>query len=157
MSVEKYTTLSRPRVIVSWRYFLFGDQCKCGNFGTMFHVPSLYVANHRACSQSLGFVINFMIHQVHYCRENCWVDQMDPTLISNYRMIMVSLIMTKLYNIIKEWNISSCAKHHRRQALGHASFRLKHSLVNHLVTLRVIMEESWLLRKTLCCYFLDFK
>ena len=51
--------------------------------------------------------------------------------------------------------ISTWAESTSKKALGQAGFRQKHSTVDHLVTLRVIMEESRLQGKTFYCYFVD--
>ena len=58
-----------------------------------------------------------------------------------YQTIMVSSAMAKLYSSIMEQKINSWAEHHHKQALSQASFRLKYSTIDHLVTLRVIMGE----------------
>ena len=81
----------------------------------------------------------------------------DKNVVSNYRTIMVSSTIAKLYSTIMEQKISAWAESHNIRALGQAGFRPKHSTVDHLVTLRVIMEESRLQGKTLYCCFVDFK
>ena len=55
---------------------------------------------------------------------------------------MVSSTIAKLYSTIMEQKISKWAESTNKRALGQAGFRPKHSTVDHLVTLRVIMEES---------------
>ena len=50
--------------------------------------------------------------------------------------------IANLYNIIMEQKVNACAKRMNERALGQASFRPKHSIVDRLVILRVIMEES---------------
>ena len=75
---------------------------------------------------------------------------------SNYRTIMVSSTIAKVSSTIMEQKISTWAESTSKRALGQAGFRPKHSTVDHLVTLRVIMEESQL-GKTLYCCFVDFK
>ena len=52
--------------------------------------------------------------------------------------------------------ISTWAESTSKKALGQAGFRPRPSIVDHFVTLRVIMEESRLQGKTNCC-FVDFK
>ena len=54
---------------------------------------------------------------------------------------MVSPLMAKLYSTIMEQKISSWADHHHKRALGQVGFRSLHSSIDHLVTLRVIMEK----------------
>ena len=56
-----------------------------------------------------------------------------------------------------EQKISVWAESASKRAPGQAGFRPKHSIVDHLVILRVIMEESRLQGKTLHCCFLYFK
>jgi hypothetical protein len=70
---------------------------------------------------------------------------------------MVSSTIAKLYSTIMEQKISTWAESQNKRALGQAGFRPKHSTVDHLVTLRVIMKESRLQGKTLYCCFVDFK
>ena len=53
--------------------------------------------------------------------------------------------------------ISTWAESTSKRALGQAKFRPKHSTMDHLVTLKVIMEESRLHGITLYCCFVDFK
>ena len=66
----------------------------------------------------------------------------DKNQVSNYRTIMVSSTMAKLYSTIMEQTISTWAESTSKISLGQAEFRPKHSTVDHLVTLRGIMEES---------------
>ena len=70
---------------------------------------------------------------------------------------MVNSTIAKLYNTIMEQKISTWVESTSKRALGQVGFRPKHSIVDHLVTLRVIMEESWLQGKTIYCCFVNFK
>ena len=71
---------------------------------------------------------------------------------------MVSSTIAKLYNsTIMDQKISTWAESTSKRALGQAGFRPKHSIADHVVTLRVIMEESPLQGKTLYCCFVYFK
>ena len=70
---------------------------------------------------------------------------------------MVSSTIAKLYSTIIEQNISTWSESTSKKAVGQVGFRPKHSIVDHLVTLRVIMQESRLQGKTLYCCFVDFK
>ena len=81
----------------------------------------------------------------------------DKNQVSNYRTIMVSSTIAKLYSTIMEQKISTWAESTSKRALGQAGFRPKHSIADHVVTLRVIMEESPLQGKTLYCCFVYFK
>ncbi|MCO5593426.1 hypothetical protein L7F22_047440 [Adiantum nelumboides] len=76
---------------------------------------------------------------------------------ASYRTIMVSSCMSKLLGSTLEKVISSWAEANNKRAKVQAGFRSKHSTIDHLVTLRVLMEESWLKGKPLFCCFVDFK
>ncbi|MCO5565063.1 hypothetical protein L7F22_018734 [Adiantum nelumboides] len=56
-----------------------------------------------------------------------------------------------------EMKISKWAEENGKRTHGQAGFRKDHSTINHLVTLRVLMEESRLKGKGLYCCFVDFK
>ncbi|MCO5612488.1 hypothetical protein L7F22_066756 [Adiantum nelumboides] len=56
-----------------------------------------------------------------------------------------------------EMKISKWAEENGKRAHGQANFRKDHSTIDHLVTLRVLMEESRLKGKGLYCFFVDFK
>ena len=66
----------------------------------------------------------------------------DKNQVSNYRTIMVSSSIAKLYSALMEQMISTWAESTSKRALGQARFRPKHFTVDHLVTLIVIMEHS---------------
>ena len=73
---------------------------------------------------------------------------------------MVGSLMTKLFGGIMESKISIWAEENGKRAYGQAGFRKHHSTIDHLdhiVTLRVLMEESRLRGKGLYCCFVDFK
>ena len=74
----------------------------------------------------------------------------------NYRTIMVGSCMAKLLGSILEKEISIWAECNNKRAIGQAGFRCKHSTIDHLMSLRVLMEESRLKGKTLYCCFVDF-
>ena len=65
--------------------------------------------------------------------------------------------MAKLYSTIMEQRISTWLEHHHKQVVDQTRFRPKHFNGNHLVTLKVIMEESKLRRETLRYSFMQFK
>ena len=64
--------------------------------------------------------------------------------------------MSKLLESILEQNISSWAETNNKRAKGQVGFRPKHSTIDHLISLRVLMEESRLKGKNLHCCFVDF-
>ena len=56
---------------------------------------------------------------------------------------MVGSTIVQLYNIIMEQNISAWVKGQKKHALGQANYLLtKHSTIDHLVIVQVIMEGS---------------
>ena len=81
----------------------------------------------------------------------------DVNNVNNYRTIMVGSLMAKLFGCIMESKISVWAEKNGKRAYGQAGFRKHHSTIDHLVTLRVLMEESRLRGKGLYCCFVDFK
>ena len=65
--------------------------------------------------------------------------------------------MSKLLGSILEQEIGTWAEKNNQRARGQAGFRPKHSTIDHLISLRVLMEESRLKGKPLFCRFVDFK
>lgn len=96
----------------------------------------------------------------HEWQEN-WIQPLfkggDRNLLTNYRTIMVSSAMAKLFSTILEMQLSKWAESNNKRAHGQAGFRPDHNTIDHLVTLRVLMEESRLKGETLYCCFVDFK
>ena len=64
--------------------------------------------------------------------------------------------MAKLLGSIVEQAISQWAESNHKRAKGQAGFRPKHSTIDHLITLRILMEESRLKGNHLHCCFVDF-
>jgi hypothetical protein len=62
----------------------------------------------------------------------------DRNIPSNYRTIMISPLLAKIYGIILEKKIILWIEIHGKRAKGHAEFRRYHSTVEHLVTFRII-------------------
>jgi hypothetical protein len=81
----------------------------------------------------------------------------DRNIPSNYRTIMISPILAKLYGIILEKKISLWLESHSKRAKGQARFRRYHSTVDHLVTFRIIAEEFHNTKTNLFCCFVDFR
>jgi hypothetical protein len=54
---------------------------------------------------------------------------------------MISSILAKLYGIILEKKISFWLESHGKISKGQAKFMRYHSIVDHLVTFRIIAEE----------------
>ena len=66
----------------------------------------------------------------------------DKNELSNYRTIMLRPIMSKLFGSLLEKQLSTWAEKNSKRAKGQAGFRVQHSTIDHLVTLRVCIEES---------------
>jgi hypothetical protein len=81
----------------------------------------------------------------------------DRNILSNYRTIMISPILAKLYGIILEKKISLWLESHGKRDKGHAMFRRYHSTVDHLITFRIIAEEFHNTKTNIFCYFVDFR
>jgi hypothetical protein len=80
----------------------------------------------------------------------------DRNIPSNYRTIMISSILSRLYGIILEKKISLCLESHYKRAKGQARFKRYHSIVYHVVTCRIIAEEFHNTKTNLFCCFVDF-
>ena len=61
---------------------------------------------------------------------------------SNYRTIMINLLFAKLFNGMVENKISKWAKVKEKRAKVQGGFRLMHSIVDHGITLRHIIEKG---------------
>ena len=70
---------------------------------------------------------------------------------------MISHILAKLYGIILEKKISLWLEIHGKRAKGHAKFRRYHSIVDHIVTFRIIAEEFRDTKTNIFCCFVDFR
>ena len=81
----------------------------------------------------------------------------ERSIPKNYRTIMVGSVMAKLFGTIMENKISTWAQENSKRASSQAGFRRRHNTTDHLVTLRVTMEESRLKGEGLFCCFVDFK
>jgi hypothetical protein len=81
-------------------------------------------------------------------------DKRNP---SNYRTIIISPILTKLYGSILEKKIDAWIERHGKRARGKFGFRGYHSTMDHLVTFRIIIEECRNDKTDLLCCFIDFR
>ena len=70
---------------------------------------------------------------------------------------MISPLLSNLYGIILEKNINIWIESEGKQAKGQAGFRRQDSTTNHLITLRIIMEECRNDKSNLFCCFVDFR
>jgi hypothetical protein len=67
----------------------------------------------------------------------------DRNIPCNYRTIMISPILAKLYGIILEKKISLWLESHGKRDKGQARFKRYHSIVDHIVTFRIIAKEFY--------------
>jgi hypothetical protein len=81
----------------------------------------------------------------------------DRNIPSNYRTIMISLILANLYGIVLEKKISLWLEIHGKRDKGQDKFRIYHSIVDHLVTFRIIAKEFLNTKTNLFCCFVDFR
>lgn len=76
---------------------------------------------------------------------------------SNYETIMISHILSKLHGIILENKISFWLEIHAKKAKGQARFMRYHSIMDHHVTLRIIVEEFHNNKINHFCCFLNLE
>ena len=76
---------------------------------------------------------------------------------SNYQTIMLSPLLAKLYGIILERKISIWLESEGKWDKGQADFRRQHSITDHLVMFRIIMEEYRNDKSNIFCCFVDFR
>ena len=69
---------------------------------------------------------------------------------------MIGPIMAKLFGFMVDRKLSTWAQKNAKRAMAQAGFRAKHSTIDHLITLGVIIEESRRLGNPLFMCFLDF-
>jgi hypothetical protein len=81
----------------------------------------------------------------------------DINIPSNYRTIMITLILSKLYGIILEKNINLWLESHGKRDKGWSGFRRYYSTVDHLVTFRIISEEFRNTKTNFFFCFVDFR
>jgi hypothetical protein len=81
----------------------------------------------------------------------------DRDIPSNYKTIMISPILAKLYGIILEKKINLWLESHGKIAKGQARFRRYHSTVDHLVTFRIIARDLHNTKTNPFCCFVDFR
>ena len=70
---------------------------------------------------------------------------------------MINPLLAKLYGIILKKKISIWLESEGERAKGQVGFRRQHSTTNHLVTLRIIVEECRNDKSNLFCCFVDFR
>ena len=81
----------------------------------------------------------------------------DKNDLSNYRTIVISSLLGKLYGIILENKINEWLEMEVKRAKGQAGFIRNHSTTDHLITLRIIAEEFLHNKSDIFCFFVDFR
>ena len=77
---------------------------------------------------------------------------------SNHQTIMIIPLLAKLYGIILEKKINNWLESEGpKLAKGQAGFRRKHSTTDHLVTLRIIVDQCCNDKSNLFCCFVEFR
>ena len=71
--------------------------------------------------------------------------------------IMINPLFENLFGSMLKNKISKCEKERDKCSKGQASCTLKHSRVDHGITLRHIIEKVWEKKEEVFCFFLDFK
>lgn len=66
----------------------------------------------------------------------------DLQIPSNYRTIMIGHTLAKIYGSILEHRISTWAAMHGKRSQGQAGFRRGYTTLDHILTLRTIIEEG---------------
>ena len=75
----------------------------------------------------------------------------------NYRTIMVGHTLARLYASILEQRLSGWAEEEGVRAKGQAGFRKGFSTLDHILTLRTIIEEGRANGRKIYCCFVDFR
>jgi hypothetical protein len=81
-------------------------------------------------------------------------DPLDP---NNYQTIMIGHTMAKLYGSVLEAELSAFAEYQGHKAPRQAGFRRTFSTLDHIFTLRAIIEESKARGRRVFCCFVDFR
>ena len=76
---------------------------------------------------------------------------------SNYRTIMINLFLAKNFSGMVENRISKWVEVKEKREKGQASFRLKHSTVDHGLTLRDVVEKVWGSKEEVFFFSVDLK
>jgi hypothetical protein len=76
---------------------------------------------------------------------------------SNYRTIMINPLFAKLFGSMLENRINRWAEERDKRAKGKVGFRPKHSMIDHGITLRHIIEKVWEKKEEVFCCFVNFK
>ena len=80
----------------------------------------------------------------------------DPMMPSNYRTIMIGHYFTKLYGLILESELSIWAKQNGCRSVRQAGFWKGFTTLDHILTLRTLIEEDRAHNKRIYCFFCGF-
>ena len=80
----------------------------------------------------------------------------DPMEPRNYCTIMIGHTLARLFASILEQELSEWAERGGIRATGQAGFRKGFSTLDHILTLRAVIEEGRSHGKTIYCCFVDF-
>ncbi|MCO5614740.1 hypothetical protein L7F22_069024 [Adiantum nelumboides] len=78
---------------------------------------------------------------------------MDP---GTYRTIMIGPMLAKLYGAVLE-ALSTLAETEGLRAPGQAKFRRSFSIIDHIFTLRCLIDQTRVKKRRLYCCFVDFR
>ncbi|MCO5590480.1 hypothetical protein L7F22_044450 [Adiantum nelumboides] len=81
-------------------------------------------------------------------------DVMDP---GTYRTIMIGPTLAKLYGAVLEEALSTLAETEGLRAPGQAGFRRSFSTIDHIFTLRCLIDQTRVKKRRLYCCFVDFR
>lgn len=70
---------------------------------------------------------------------------------------MINPLFSKLFGSMLENKIKKWVEENDKHAIGKAGFRPKHSITDHGITLRHIIENVWEKKKEALCCFVDFR
>ena len=70
---------------------------------------------------------------------------------------MINPLFENLFRSMLKNKIRKCTKKRDKCAKGQASCTPKHSIVNHGITLRHIIERAWDKKEKIFCFFVDFR
>ncbi len=81
-------------------------------------------------------------------------DPLDP---NNYRCLSVGPVLSKLYAMILDSRITQWAEGHQVRSPFQAGFRPGHRTVDHIFTLKTLIDQARFHKRRLYCCFVDFK
>ena len=91
---------------------------------------------------------HYIIHLIHKSGPN--------SCPNNYRTIMVGHTLSKLYVAVLHMRISSDLEKRHLKSRGQVGFRPTHQIIDHIFTLRAIIEEEQNRSSKVYCCFVDF-